>query len=502
MKAFEYIPAKTLAEACGVLAEHGADARVLAGGTDLLIEWRRAASRVVGQASRLSGGRPALDNGPAGETRRVAGETPAPLPKVVLDISRVPDLGGIAESDGSLTLGPLATHADVQRSDLVGKFAPLLGSAAAAIGSPQIRARGTVGGNLMNAAACADTVPPLIALGATVTLQSQGGCRELALADLFLKPYQTQAKPDELLTCIRFPKLPSGARSAFIKLGRRNALSISRLSVAAILRIGEDGSITEARIVPGAAFPTWKRVPEAEQMLVGEKPAEKLFAAAGQKVSEEMIKATGRRWSTEYKEPVIAVLVRRALEECASKVGQRVSPAQSRAETLSSGQAGRTALLSQPPAGGCFVTTTINGRPEKLLLPAHRTLLEVLRDDLGLTGTKCGCEIGECGACTVLLDGEPVNACLVLAPQIDGRQVLTVEGMAQDGKLHPLQESFLDHDAVHCGFCTPGMLLSAKFLLEWNPRPTETEIRTAISGNLCRCTGYQQIVEAITKAAR
>jgi carbon-monoxide dehydrogenase small subunit len=137
----------------------------------------------------------------------------------------------------------------------------------------------------------------------------------------------------------------------------------------------------------------------------------------------------------------------------------------------------------------------------KLLIPANRTLLEVLRDDLGLTGTKCGCEIGECGACTVLLDGQPVNSCLVLAPQIDGREVVTVEGLAQDGKLHPLQESFLDHDAVHCGFCTPGMLLSAKALLDWNPRPTETEIRTAISGNLCRCTGYQQIVQAIEKAA-
>ena len=468
MRAFDYIAVETIAEACGVLAEHGADARVLAGGTDLLIEWRRASTKV---------------------------------PKVVLDISRVPDLGGIAESDGSLTLGPLVTHADLQRSDLVGKFAPLLGSAAAAIGSPQIRARGTVGGNLMNAAACADTVPPLIALGATVTLQSKAGTRQLALVDLFLKPYQTQATPDELLTCIRFPKLPSGARSAFIKLGRRNALSISRLSVAAILRIGEDGSITEARIVPGATFPTWKRVPEAEQMLLGKKPAQELFAAAGQKVSEEMIKATGRRWSTEYKEPVIAVLVRRALEECA-KVGRAVPSAPSRRIQTGNGRASAPAsgaLGTARPATP--ITTTINGRPEKLLLPAHRTLLEVLRDDLGLTGTKCGCEIGECGACTVLLDGEPVNACLVLAPQIDGRQVLTVEGMAQDGKLHPLQESFLDHDAVHCGFCTPGMLLSAKFLLEWNPRPTETEIRTAISGNLCRCTGYQQIVQSIAKAS-
>ena len=142
MKPFDYIAVETVAEACGVLAEHGADARVLAGGTDLLIEWRRSSTKA---------------------------------PKVVLDISRAAELGGIAESDGSITIRPLATHSELVRADLVQKFAPLLGSAAAAIGSPQIRGRGTVGGNVMNAAACADTVPPLIALGATVTLQSKRG---------------------------------------------------------------------------------------------------------------------------------------------------------------------------------------------------------------------------------------------------------------------------------------------------------------------------------------
>ena len=147
------------------------------------------------------------------------------------------------------------------------------------------------------------------------------------------------------------------------------------------------------------------------------------------------------------------------------------------------------------------VTLKVNQRTVDLTLSSAATLLHVLRNDLGLNAPKSGCGLGECGACTVLLDGEPVNSCLVLAPQINGHQIETVEGLAQDGKLHPLQESFLDHDAAHCGFCTPGMLLSAKALLEWNPRPTETEIRTAISGNLCRCTGYQQIVEAIGKAA-
>lgn len=143
------------------------------------------------------------------------------------------------------------------------------------------------------------------------------------------------------------------------------------------------------------------------------------------------------------------------------------------------------------------ITTTINGTRYSITIPPNQTLLELLRDELGLTGTKCGCEIGECGACTVLLDDEVVNACLVLAPQVEGRNILTVEGLMRNDTLDPLQESFLDHDAVHCGFCTPGMLLSAKALLDFNPHPDEMEIRTAISGNLCRCTGYMQIVEAI-----
>lgn len=130
-------------------------------------------------------------------------------------------------------------------------------------------------------------------------------------------------------------------------------------------------------------------------------------------------------------------------------------------------------------------------------VPPHWTLLQLLREKLGLTGTKEGCGIGECGACTVLLDGMPVNSCLVLAPKVDRRKVETIEGMGSRESLHPLQRSFIEFGAVQCGFCTPGMLMSAKSLLEKNPHPTREEIKEAISGNLCRCTGYQQIIEAI-----
>jgi carbon-monoxide dehydrogenase small subunit len=147
------------------------------------------------------------------------------------------------------------------------------------------------------------------------------------------------------------------------------------------------------------------------------------------------------------------------------------------------------------------IETTINNRRYTLDTRPNQTLLDFLREELGLTGTKRGCEVGECGACTVLVNGQAVNSCLILAPQIDGQEILTVEGLSNGEKLHPLQETFLDHEAVHCGFCTPGMLLSAKELLDANPNPTEGEIRLAISGNLCRCTGYVQIVEAIADAA-
>ena len=148
------------------------------------------------------------------------------------------------------------------------------------------------------------------------------------------------------------------------------------------------------------------------------------------------------------------------------------------------------------------ITVTVNGEQERLTVSANMTLLELLRRDLVLTGTKNGCSAGECGACTVLMDGEPVNACLVLAVEADGAEVVTVEGLDQDGQLDLIQQEFMDEGAVQCGFCTPGMLISARALLTRTPHPTEEQIREALVGNLCRCTGYTRIVQAIQKASR
>jgi len=147
------------------------------------------------------------------------------------------------------------------------------------------------------------------------------------------------------------------------------------------------------------------------------------------------------------------------------------------------------------------ISLIINGEYEQVDVPSNMTLLQMLREKLAQTGTKNGCMAGECGACTVILDGEPVNSCMVLAVECDGTNVVTVEGLAKDGVLDPVQQAIIDHGGVQCGFCTPGMLISSRALLDRNPNPTEEEIREALVGNLCRCTGYLRIVDAVKDAA-
>ncbi len=140
---------------------------------------------------------------------------------------------------------------------------------------------------------------------------------------------------------------------------------------------------------------------------------------------------------------------------------------------------------------------TVNGELHELLVEPRQTLVDIIRYELGLTGTKKGCDTGDCGACTIILNGKPVNSCLILGVEADGSDVLTIEGLQKGGQLHPIQKAFINHGAVQCGFCTPGMILSAKALLDSSPHPSEEEVKLAISGNLCRCTGYKKIIEAI-----
>lgn len=148
-----------------------------------------------------------------------------------------------------------------------------------------------------------------------------------------------------------------------------------------------------------------------------------------------------------------------------------------------------------------MISFDINGRHINMAVPEHRTLLEMIREDIGLTGTKEGCDEGECGACTVIMDGKAIHSCCTLAVNAHGKKIITIEGLQQEDDLDPIQQAFIDAGAVQCGYCTPGMIMSAKALLDENPEPTQEEIRTAIEGNICRCTGYERIVQAIALAA-
>ena len=271
----------TLQEALKLLAEFKSSARVLAGGTDLLIS--------LGSRERED-------------------------VKNIIDITSLRELDFIREEDSRLRIGPLTVHAQIAESPHIRAGAGLLAEAAAAIGSPQIRNRGTIGGNIVNAAVCADTVPPLLALGATVKLERLGESRWLPLEEFITGPNRTRLEADEMLTEIAFAKLPVTAGWGFMRLARREAMAIARMNVAVILDRDSQGRVVSASIAPGAVLASPARIPAAENILLGQCPDEALIHQAGQAVAAAMT-AAGRRWSTPYKEPAIIALTERAIKQ-------------------------------------------------------------------------------------------------------------------------------------------------------------------------------------------
>jgi len=270
----------------------GNAARPVAGGTDLIVSARYAASEVE-----------------------------QPTAWRVVDISGLPEISGICVDGDQVSIGAATTHTEIEESGVIAQSAPFLAEAAATIGSRQIRNRATIGGNVMNASPAADSLPPLVALSATATLASVRGRRQVPVAELVTGPYRTAAAPDELLVDVRFRALEPGARSAFIKVGRRRALAISRLAAAVAALFDSDARILDARISAGAAFPTPCRIDRAEQILVGNAYNVELAEQAGREAAHAMVRATGVRWSTEYKEPVLAAIITRAIRQCAAKEG-------------------------------------------------------------------------------------------------------------------------------------------------------------------------------------
>jgi carbon-monoxide dehydrogenase medium subunit len=464
-----YFSVASIDEALHLLAEHGARARIVAGGTDLIIELERKIRSGV---------------------------------DTLIDVSRVAGLDGIQQHDGRIRLGPLVTHNHLVGSPIIREGAFPLARAAWDVGAPQIRNRGTVAGNLITASPANDTIPPLWALGASVTLRSSSGERSLSLPDFYTGLRRTAMHPDEMLTAIEFPALAENERGTFIKLALRRAQAISVVNTAVVLGF-EGGRVTRTVITLGSVAPTIVRAPAAETDLMGKTLDDDTIREAARLAVGAATPIGDIRSTAEYRSAMIGVLVARALRALRDQTERDGFPADP-AMLWGPHQARVTpdvALPSMVRHDDKPIETTINGAHYTLHGANHKTLLRMLREEAHLPGTKEGCAEGECGACTVFLDGVAVMACMVPAPRAHRAQIVTVEGLAQDGQLHPVQQAFVETGAVQCGYCTPGFVMSGVKLLEENPAPSVEQVEQSITGNLCRCTGYYRIVQAIEKAA-
>ena len=464
----EYTNATSIDQVINILGEKKERARVIAGGTDLILELER-------------GVRKGLDT--------------------LIDVTRIPKLGQITiDEDEVIHLGPLVTHNDCASSKLIRARAYPLARAAWEVGAPQIRNRGTIAGNLITASPANDTITPLMALGASVTLRSIRGERTIALNKFYTGVRKTVMQVDEMLVDISFPALTITQRGIFVKLALRRAQAISLVNVAIILNLKAD-TVKSAVITLGAVTPTIVHAEEAEKFLAKKKLNEKNIARAAELAMQAAHPIDDVRGSAAYRSEMVRVITMRgltAIRDGNEQVGMPKRPILLVGKTQKT-EGGWQSADRFPDSP---IKTTINGKNYSFNSGHSKTLLRLLREEGMLTGTKEGCAEGECGACTVFLDGKAVMACLVPAPRAHGAEISTVEGLSNGSKLHPVQKAFVDNGAVQCGYCTPGFIMSGAKLLEEKANPTRNEIEQAMTGNLCRCTGYYKIVKAIESASK
>jgi xanthine dehydrogenase iron-sulfur cluster and FAD-binding subunit A len=472
-----YAPA-TVSEALDLLARHGETCRLIAGGTDLILELERGVRHQ----------------------------------EVLVDVSRIPELGQITfeSATGLLTLGANVTHNQVVANPYAVEHAFPLARACWLVGAPQIRNRGTVAGNLITASPANDTISPLWAMDATVTLVSAArGERSLPFNEFFLGVRRTAIQPDEMLLRLTVPTLQSSECGTFLKLGLREAQAISLINVSAVLDFGDGHAdsrvVTRARIALGAVAPTIVRAGEAEAFLVGKALTDDVIKQAAELTANAARPISDIRASADYRRDMVRVYTARALQQLRDGTERAGSPQSPVLLWGSNGQNGHHA--EAPATDPETVRFTLNGQQAEFHNVHGKTLLRALREDLGLTGTKEGCAEGECGACTVWLDGVAVMSCLVPAERAAGCSILTVEGLAgvaggtaTGDALHPLQQAFVEAGAVQCGYCTPGILMSTANLMEEVAHPGIDQVKEALTGNLCRCTGYYKILQAVENA--
>lgn len=469
----KYIRVQNIGEAIKLLAELGDTARIVAGATDLMLEMERGARKNV---------------------------------HTLIDITSVQGFNEInIDQDNIIHIGPLVTHNACVGSDLLREHALPLVMACWEVGSPQIRNRGTIAGNLITASPANDTISPLMALNARVTLQSLRGKRIVPLNQFYSGLRRTVMEPDEVLIDISFKALQKHQIGAFKKFALRKAQAISLINMTVILNLDVDQPqllIKDAAITLGAVAPTIIHAREAEEFLTGKELDENVIDQAAELTMKAAKPINDIRSSANYRKTIVKVVAKRMLRTISEgKVSDSLPEKPVLLWGLSNGYLRSINKIYEIDNTG-LIRTTINGKAYEFKGGQGKSLMRLLRENALLTGTKEGCAEGECGACTVHLDGVAVMSCMVPAERAHGSEITTVEGLSDGDNLSLLQSEFAKAGAVQCGYCTPGLLMSATKLLEEKPHPTEDQIKQAITGNLCRCTGYYKIVEAIENASK
>ncbi len=455
----DYQRPTSLTEALTLLAERRPATRLIAGGTDVMVDMRR-------------------DGIPA---------------ERLIDLTALRDeLGALTEDRERLFTGALVTHNAVLAATTFRRDALPLVQACQETGTPLLRTRGTIVGNLMTARPEADAATALVALGATLDVRSASGARALAVEDLLTTRSTPALDSTELIERVVIPKLGASRRGVFLKLSWRPGHAHALVNVAVVVEFA-GSRVRAARIALGGVAATAVRATAAEATLLDTHLEREACERAIAVALRSLAPRADERASGAYRRSAVATLLERAFARLAAGTEADDLPAVP------------IRLESEAPAPAALTFTgdvhaTINGVPHVLTGASHKNLLDALRDDAGLTGAKEGCGEGECGSCTVWLDGRAVVSCLVPAPQAHGGRITTIEGLANGSELHPLQRAFVEQAAVQCGFCVPGMLMAGAKLIAERPGCTPQDARAAISGNICRCTGYRKIVRAIELA--
>lgn len=457
---FDYYEPSSLGEALALCERFKGRSRLVAGGTHLYIMMKMERER----------------------------------PEVVINIKNLAELNKVSFNDRhELVIGACATIYELRDNPLVKNLFPALSQACQAFGSTHIQIMGTIGGNLCNGSPASDTIPALQIYNARLSITGPAGSRQVPLRDFLLGPGRIDLREDEILISVVLPPPPQGSVSTFIKVSRV-AADLAKVNAAVLLH-KQDGKIAECRLAFGSVSPTVVRTAEVEEFLKGKAFSSETGLEAGEIAAASISPIDDVRSTAWYRKEIVKVITHDILAMLWDQAPPSPCPDSIELQPL---PAQKSETLHVPASERKEIVLNVNGVERHVLVHPNELLINVLREKFQLTGTKYGCGLGECSACSVLIDGKVYLSCLLLAVAVEGRAITTIEGLqTKEGVLDPLQEAFIDHSAYQCGYCTPGIIMTVKSLVNENPVPLEDEVRDYLKGNRCRCTGYISIAKAV-----